>query len=562
MRSAASSGADEGKGEEEEEEQAPEGLAVSASEEARRLIGSGEGRRVYLETYGCQMNVSDSEVVEAVLRQAGFERTEQAEEADLVLLNTCAIREHAESKVWQRLREFRRRRASGRVKVGVLGCMAERLKQRLLEEEGGLADLVVGPDQYRALPGLVARVFETGLPALSVQLSLEETYADIDLAPVRRASRHHAFVTVMRGCDNMCSFCVVPFVRGRERSRPTASVLREVERLVADGVREVTLLGQNVNSYRDASEPAGPRFAGQAQQPLAPGFSTVYRARPAEGVRFAELLDRIAAAFPDLRVRFTSPHPKDFPEELLAVLALRPSLAKQLHLPAQSGSTSMLARMRRGYTRDAYLALVRRVRELLPEPLGLSSDFIAGFCGETEDEHRDTLSLLREVRYDQAFMFAYSMRERTHAHRNYRDDVPPEVKARRLREIIDTFHETAREESRAREPGRRHLVLLEGPARRQLPGSEPLLAGRADTGKRVLLPAEPVPDLLEAHAQRRPPAPGDFVLCEVLDASSVSMRARPLVISSPSRFHAHLAALPPSAPTTNSCPHRPLATPL
>ena len=429
---------------------------ANADVDAPKTVGAeAPGQRsVYIETYGCQMNVADSEVVASVLRAEGFGLTHDADRADVVLLNTCAIRENAEQKVRRRLAEFRAEKVKhGRqMQLGVLGCMAERLRAQLLDEEK-LVDLVVGPDAYRDIGRLLRVSEETGQAAVNVQLSREETYADV--APVRYGTNGiTAFVSIMRGCDNMCAFCVVPFTRGRERSRPSASVLDEIKVLVGQGYKEVTVLGQNVNSYR--SDEGG------------------------AAVNFAELLYRISLLSPELRIRYSTSHPKDCSDELLHVHAERPTVCNFIHLPVQHGSTDVLARMRRTYTRDAYLDLIERARRIVPG-VSFSTDIIAGFCGETEAEHADTLSLMEAVRYDHAFMFAYSERPTTYAARKLADDVPEAVKKRRLTEIIELQSRHAHASNLA-DVGREHVVLVEGPSKR----SDAQLMGRTDTNKVVV----------------------------------------------------------------------------
>lgn len=418
-------------------------------------VESTGGRSVYLETYGCQMNVSDSEIVASVLRDQGYGLTKNVDQADIVLINTCAIRENAEQKVRHRLAEFRSQKKRGRtdLTLGVLGCMAERLRHKLLDEEK-LVDLVVGPDAYRDLPNLLDEADATGQAAVNVQLSKEETYADI--SPVRYDTNGiSAFVSIMRGCDNMCSFCVVPFTRGRERSRPMTSILDECKQLVEQGFREVTVLGQNVNSYRYEKE--------------------------GQNVSFAELLYQISLISPELRIRYSTSHPKDCSDELLHVHRERDNVCNYIHLPVQHGNTEMLARMRRTYTREQYLDLIDRARRIVPG-ITFSTDIIAGFCGETEAEHQDTLSLMEAVRYDHAFMFMYSERPTTYAARKYEDDVPHEVKKRRLTEIIQLQSGIALELNQA-EIGRAHRVLVEGPSKR----SDEQFCGRTDTNKMVIL---------------------------------------------------------------------------
>ncbi len=424
--------------------------------DAPRTAGAeSAGRRlVFLETYGCQMNVSDSEIVASVLQSAGYGLTHDERAADVVLLNTCAIRDNAEQKVRRRLEELRARKRRHRpdLTLGVLGCMAERLRHKLLEEEQ-LVDLVVGPDAYRDIARLLDETSDSGQAAVNVLLSREETYADIQ--PVRYDTNGvSAFVSIMRGCDNMCAFCVVPFTRGRERSRPVDSIVAECTELAAMGYREVTLLGQNVNSYRFTD-------AGTS-------------------VDFAELVYRVSLVSPELRVRYSTSHPKDCSDALLHVHRERPNVCNYIHLPVQHGNSDVLERMRRTYGREEYLALVERARSIVPG-LSLSTDIIAGFCGETEDEHRDTLSLMETVRYDHAYMFAYSERPDTYAARKYVDDVPEDVKKRRLTEIIELQTRISLETNRV-DVGGVHDVLVEGFSRR----SETQVAGRTDTNKMVV----------------------------------------------------------------------------
>ncbi len=405
-------------------------------------------RTFYIETYGCQMNFSDTEIVNSILMEDGMKPVQKPEQADIIFVNTCSIRENAETRVWNRLKEFRSlKRENDGLTVGVLGCMAERIRDKIIEQEH-LVDLVVGPDAYRDIPKLLADVTD-GRKAVNVLLSLEETYADI--TPVRTTGNGvSAFVTIMRGCDNMCAFCVVPFTRGRERSRPMESILNELKQLSEQGYKEVTLLGQNVNSYNDGTN------------------------------NFTKLMYEASLVDPEMRIRFSSPHPKDFPEDLLHVIADRPNLCNYIHIPAQSGSNEVLERMRRPYTREQYFELINRMREIIPG-LTLSTDIITGFCGETEEEHEDTMSLMAQVKYDLAYMFAYSERERTLAHRKYEDNVPEEVKKRRLSEIISQ-QMSIQEELNKQEIGKRHLVLIEGTSKR----SDEQLCGRTDTNKMVI----------------------------------------------------------------------------
>ncbi len=419
---------------------------------------TGQQRRLYIESYGCQMNFADSEIVSSILHGEGFDTTTTLADADLVLLNTCSIREKAELTVRARLREINaHKRQRPGLLVGVLGCMAERLKSKFLEEEK-LVDLVVGPDAYRDLPGLIQQV-DSGQKAVNVLLSREETYADI--TPVRLNSNGvTAFVSIMRGCDNMCSFCVVPFTRGRERSREPESIIREATELFGQGYREVTLLGQNVDSYKWAVEGA----------PV---------------VTFADLLEAVAGVSPELRVRFSTSHPKDITDDVLHTMARHANICNYIHLPAQSGDSRVLALMNRTYDRDWYLNRVAAIRRIVGEDCGISSDFIAGFCSETEEEHQQTLTLMDAVRYDLAYMFFYSERPGTLAARKLPDDVPLLVKKRRLQEIIDrqSLHSLERNQQAV---GKLHRVLAEGVSKR----STEHLFGRNDQNKVVIFPRE------------------------------------------------------------------------
>jgi tRNA-2-methylthio-N6-dimethylallyladenosine synthase len=423
-----------------------------------RRSPSSNGQQVFIETYGCQMNVNDSEIVASVLTENGYGLTNDPDRADVILINTCAIRENAEERVRGRLGEFRARKkkGDGHLKIGVLGCMAERLREKFLEQEK-LVDVVAGPDAYRDLPMLLEESGKSGQAAVNVELSKEETYADI--APVRYDDNGlSAYVSIMRGCDNMCTFCVVPFTRGRERSRPVTSILSECAQLFEHGYKEITVLGQNVNSYHYESD----------------GTS----------VSFPELLYRVSQISPELRVRYSTSHPKDCSDELLHVHREQHNICNYIHLPVQHGNTAVLDRMRRTYTRGEYLDLVDRAERTVPN-LSLSTDIITGFCGETEDQHRDTLSLMEQVRYDNAYMFAYSERPRTYAQRKYEDDVPEEVKKRRLTEIIELQH-GIQLENNEREIGREHVVLVEGPSKK----SDQQLCGRTDTNKMVVFDRE------------------------------------------------------------------------
>ncbi|KAM9248895.1 mitochondrial tRNA methylthiotransferase CDK5RAP1 isoform 1-T2 [Dugong dugon] len=479
----------------------------------------GRQRKVYLETYGCQMNVNDTEIAWSILQKSGYLRTSNLQEADVILLVTCSIREKAEQTIWNRLHQLKalktkRSRSRVPLRIGILGCMAERLKEEILNREK-MVDLLAGPDAYRDLPRLLA-LAESGQQAANVLLSLDETYADV--MPVQTSpSATSAFVSIMRGCDNMCSYCIVPFTRGRERSRPVASILEEVRKLSGQGLKEVTLLGQNVNSFRDNSEV---QFNNAVPTSLSRGFTTNYKTKQG-GLRFAHLLDQVSRVDPEMRIRFTSPHPKDFPDEVLQLIHERDNICKQIHLPAQSGSSRVLEAMHRGYSREAYVELIHHIRESIPG-VSLSSDFIAGFCGETEEDHLQTVSLLREVQYNMGFLFAYSMRQKTRAYHRLQDDVPGEVKIRRLEELITVFREEATTANKT-SVGCAQLVLVEGLSKR----SATDLCGRNDGNLKVIFPDTETEDVsnpgLRVRAQ-----PGDYVLVKITSASSQSLKGHVL----------------------------------
>lgn len=488
-----------------------------------------KGKKVHFETYGCQMNVNDTEVAWSLLKDAGFVRTNSPNEADVVLIMTCAIREGAEGKIWSKikhlkaLKKLRQADRHGPLQIGILGCMAERLKEKLIEKEKAV-DIVAGPDSYRDLPRLLA-LAHSGQVGVNVQLSLDETYADV--VPVRlNDNSKSAFVSIMRGCNNMCSYCIVPFTRGRERSRPLSSILDEVRALSDQGIKEVTLLGQNVNSYRDTSAESQALVERSKDGPeiLSRGFRTIYKL-PVGGLRFADLLDKVSQVDKEMRIRFTSPHPKDFPDEVLEVIRDRDNICKQIHLPAQSGNNTVLERMRRGYTREAYLELVQRIREILPN-VALSSDFICGFCGETEAAHEDTMSLVDQVKYSVAYVFPYSLREKTHAHRRLVDDVPLDVKKRRVAEVLSVFRRHAKELFE-RDISTRQLVLVEGASRR----SQEDMAGRNDNNVKVIFPNIPVPEQ-PSSAVKKQIQPGDYVVVQIQDCSSQVLKGVPLYATS------------------------------
>ena len=430
---------------------------------------TGKPRKLYIESYGCQMNFSDSEIVASILQKAGFDTTSDIHQADVVFLNTCSIREKAEQTVRNRLHHIQGlKKQNPGMLVGLLGCMAERLKTKLLDEER-IVDLIAGPDAYRDLPQLISQV-DDGDRAVNTFLSREETYADI--CPVRLNSNGvTAFISIMRGCDNMCSFCVVPFTRGRERSRDPHSVVAEARDLFEKGYREVTLLGQNVDSYKWSEEENNKARIEKKE---------IHRV-----VTFAHLLERVALIHPDLRVRFSTSHPKDITDDVLQVMARFENICKYVHLPAQSGNSRILDRMNRGYTREWYLEKINRIRALLGDACGISSDMITGFCSETEEEHRDTLSLMDRVEFDFSYMFMYSERPGTLAAKKFPDDVPLSIKKRRLDEIIRKQNELSLRRN-TKDIGQVHKVLIEGHSRRSIEQ----LQGRNSANKVVIFPRE------------------------------------------------------------------------
>ena len=432
----------------------------------------GQGKKIFIETYGCQMNVGDTEIVVSIMQQEGYFYTEDISEADVILINTCSIRDNAEQRIWGRLTEMRRlRKQKPSLKVGIIGCMAERLKEQLLG--GDLAvDIVAGPDAYRDLPRLV-RDAESGGKGVNVLLSQEETYAEI--APVRLDKNGvSAYVAIMRGCNNFCSYCVVPYTRGRERSRDAATIVAEARTLFENGYREVTLLGQNVNSYRTGD------------------------------VDFPTLLKMVAEISPLLRVRFATSHPKDMSDKLLEVMASMPNICRAIHLPAQSGSTVMLERMNRKYTREWYLDRVAAIRRYMPD-CAITTDLIAGFTGETEEDHKQTLSLMEQVGYEFAFMFKYSERPGTFAQRHLGDDIPEDVKTARLTEIINLQNRLS-EQSNQRDVGKEFEVLVEGTSKRR----EDQLFGRTSQNKVVVF-------------DRGDHKVGDYVRCRITGCSSATL---------------------------------------
>jgi tRNA-2-methylthio-N6-dimethylallyladenosine synthase len=454
---------------------------------------SSSGKKLYVESYGCQMNFSDSEVVASIMTKEGYTTTRNVDEADVVLINTCSIRENAEQRVRNRLTEFKHKKDQNPdLVVGILGCMAERLKKALLEEEK-LVDLVAGPDAYRDLPNLVDEV-GTGQKAVNVLLSRDETYADI--SPVRLDQGGiSAFVTIMRGCDNMCSFCVVPFTRGRERSRDPQTIVEECKDLFEKGYREVTLLGQNVDSYR-----WNLTSKGEIKDENLPTTN------------FAQLMEMVALVSPNLRVRFSTSHPKDMTDDVLEIMAKYENICPYIHLPVQSGHTDVLARMNRGYSREWYLDRIQAIRKYMPD-CAISTDIITGFCGETDEEHQDTISLMREVKFDFAYMFKYSERPKTLAERRFEDDVPDAIKGSRLNEIIELQLQHSKL-SNEKQIGQTVKVLVEGTSKR----SEEHLCGRNGQNAMVVFP-------------RQNFEKGQYVMVKITDCTSATLMGEAVSLS-------------------------------
>lgn len=432
-------------------------------------------KKLYIETYGCQMNVSDTEVIFAIMAKNGYERTCEIAEADVILANTCSVRDNAEQRIWGRIEQFQAYRKKGAF-AGIVGCMAERLKDKLLDS--GKVDIVAGPDSYRSLPELIRNITPDN-PQIDVLLSHEETYADI--TPIRTDRNGvSAFISIMRGCNNVCSYCVVPYTRGVERSRDARSIIREACKVYESGYKEVTLLGQNVDSYLWKDDVTGAQ------------------------VDFADLLEQVALISPDLRVRFSTSHPKDISDKVIETMARYGNICRHIHLPVQSGSNVMLEKMRRRYTREWYLERVAKIRKEMPD-CAITTDIIAGFCSETLEDHAATLDIMRKAGYDYAYMFQYSERPGTIAARHYPDDIPPEEKTRRLNEIIALQNELSLE-SNQRDVGKKFKVLVEGPSKR----NPEELCGRTSSNKMCVFPDD-------SHVA------GDYVEVEVLSCTSATL---------------------------------------
>jgi tRNA-2-methylthio-N6-dimethylallyladenosine synthase len=454
-------------------------------------VNTGKQKKLYIESYGCQMNFSDSEIVASIMKDNGYDTTSDFEQADVIFLNTCSIRDKAEQTIRKRLSQFNTlKKNKPELTVGVLGCMAERLKEKLLDEER-IVDVVVGPDAYRDLPNLVTGA-EFGNKGVNTFLSREETYADI--APVRLNSNGvNAMISIMRGCDNMCSFCVVPFTRGRERSRDPHSIVSEARDLFEQGYREVMLLGQNVDSYKWSPEENNKARLSKKEGEVS------------EVVHFHHLLEMIAQINPLLRVRFSTSHPKDITDEVLYTIKKYHNICKYIHLPVQSGNSRILELMNRTYDRDWYLERVSKIREILGEECGISSDMITGFCSETEEEHQDTLTLMDIVKYDFSYMFFYSERPGTLAAKKFADDIPLEVKKRRLAEIIDKQSQLSYERNKL-DLGKIQEILIEGTSKR----SKEQLKGKNSANKVVIIPDGPYQK-------------GDYVMVRITDCSPATL---------------------------------------
>ncbi|NNC95846.1 MAG: tRNA (N6-isopentenyl adenosine(37)-C2)-methylthiotransferase MiaB [Chitinophagales bacterium] len=462
----------------------------SALSKDRKEGVKANGKKFYIESYGCAMNFSDSEIVASILSNEGFDSTTNHDEADLILINTCSIRDNAEQRVRARLKNFQGiKKRNPAALIGILGCMAERLKDKLLEEEK-LVDIVAGPDAYRTLPDLISEA-DGGQKAVNVLLSREETYADI--SPVRLASNGvSAFISIMRGCDNMCSFCVVPFTRGRERSRDPKSIVKEAQDLYEKGFKEVTLLGQNVDSFRWSEDP---KLKGKR----------LIEAKDSENVvNFANLLEMTAKAVPNMRIRFSTSHPKDMLDDVLHVMMRYDNICKYIHLPVQSGNSRVLDMMNRTYDREWYMNRIEAINRIIPD-CGISTDVITGFCSESEEDFQDTLSLMKEVEYDMSYMFFYSERPGTLAAKRYKDDIPLEVKKKRLSRVIELQQSISLKKNKE-DIGKTFEVLVEGVSKK----SKTHLYGRNTQNKVIVFPDEGI-------------RKGDFVNVKVTDCTSATL---------------------------------------
>lgn len=467
-------------------------------------------KRLYLEVYGCQMNVNDAELVHGILckPEMPYEKTNDPESANVALLMTCSVREAAEDRAWARLDSLAalQKRNKHLQVIGVLGCMAERLKLKVFEKKPYI-NLVCGPDAYRNLPTLLDTACNGKQKAVDVDLSMHETYDEDLIDSIRNPLSKSAYISIMRGCNNMCTFCIVPFTRGRERSRSPKSIEHEIASLSEKGIKEITLLGQNVNSYNYIDETSSAASIEYSQ-----GFTPLFKLKQ-HGLRFTKLLDDLSTKFPNIRFRFTSPHPRDFPDDLLDLIAGRKNISKHIHLPLQSGSSTVLERMRRGYTREAYLSLLSKIRTKIPG-VAISTDVIAGFCQESDEEHQQTLDVFDQAAYDMAYMYAYSMREKTAAFRRYIDDVPEEVKQKRLADIIQIFKK--RNSDRLDTYlGSETVVLIEGDSKRSMAH----YCGRGDENNVVVLPKPEDPSSFQRN---------DFVKCKIVGRKGSTLIGAPI----------------------------------
>lgn len=489
---------------------------------------------VYIKTYGCQMNLNDAAIVASIMKEFGYNIIEEEYQAEIVILMTCSIRDSAESKVWSKiyhLKSFKENKNEKLKQIGLLGCMAERIKEKALDPLEGSVDIVAGPDAYRDLPRLFGLNRVSKEKAVNCLLSFDETYSDI--RPVTNIGDVSSFVSITRGCDNLCSYCIVPFTRGRERSRTIGTIIEEIKDLISKGIKEVTLLGQNVNSYRDLLTPPESLQRTdlydliETKKSPAEGFKTVYKPRT-RGISFDILLEEIAKLSPELRIRFTSPHPKDFTEDVIDVMAKYPNICRCIHLPAQSGSDQVLDRMRRGYTRQAYYDLVDRIRAKIPE-MNFTTDIIVGFSGETEQDHIATLELIDRIKYNYVFAFPYSSRAKTHAYYKYPDNVDDDTKRRRTGEVLRLFREQVLEMN-SKLIGSKELVLVESVSKR----SKSCWKARTSGNSKTIIPKF---DLIDTSLDElRPIQLGDYVVCEIEQVTSESFQAMPLYLTTQEEY--------------------------
>ncbi|XP_011503660.1 PREDICTED: CDK5 regulatory subunit-associated protein 1, partial [Ceratosolen solmsi marchali] len=485
---------------------------------------NGKDQKVYLEIYGCQMNINDAEIICSILKKHNYDIVDDIKKANIILLITCTIRENAEQKIWNKLQNLKYWKKSHVSKIGILGCMAEHLKHKIIAKER-IVDIIAGPDSYKDLPRLLY-ISNDYQSAINVTLSVDETYADV--TPIRlNPNSKTAYVSIMRGCNNMCTYCVVPFTRGHEKSRPITNILDEIQQLSDQGIKEIILLGQNVNSYRDISQ-SNFYMNNNVKTNHSKDFTTIYKNRLG-GLRFSDLLDKVSLINSEMRIRFTSPHPKDFPDEVLYLIRERNNICHQIHLPAQSGSNNVLKRMRRGYTKEAYLNLVYHIRSIIPG-VRLSSDFIAGFCDETDEDFNETLNLLKEVKYTMAYLYAYSMRDKTSAYRCYIDNINKKIKRARLEKMIKLYRSEA-EILYKTQIGQKQLILVDKKSKR----STQSLVGRNDGNIKVIFPDITIPNTNRSLSCKQIKY-GDYIVVKITDANSQTLKGVPLYHSSINEF--------------------------